>query len=172
MSRLALNKPAAEFSYVACAIAETTFAIAITRVREITQPMRLTTIPEAPPTLLGAVDHRGEVVPVVDPGVAMSGAVTQGPRRKWVMVRNGDRTLGVVVRQVFEVFRVRENEIRRSPEMGRVAAYTTLDVVDYERTMAFVLDLDAVARLVNHPTPGAAAIGAASAEEGLVRVER
>ncbi len=147
MTRLAALKAAPELSFVACAIGETAFVIPIARVREIAQPLKVTIIPDAPPALLGAVDHRGEVVPVVDPGLAMTGKPTSGPKRKWVMVRIGERTVGVVVRQVFEVFRARESEIRRAPEMGGVAAYTTLDVVPYDGNMAFVIDLEAVARL-------------------------
>lgn len=147
MSRTGFSRPSAELSFVACAIVESTFAVPIARVREIIQPIQLIQVPEAPPALLGAVDHRGEVVPVIDVGYQMNGKPTLDTRRKWILIKNGDRTVGVVVRQVFEVFRTRELDMRRAPEMGGAFGYTTRDVVTYDGTMAFVLDLDAVARL-------------------------
>lgn len=156
MSRLGVSKAVAELSFVACSISESTYVIPIERVREITQPMPLTLIPEAPPALLGAVDHRGEVVPIIDIGYQMTGRQTVDPRRKWILVKQGERTIGVVVRQVFEVFHTKESELRRAPEMGGALGYTTREVVTYERSIAFVLDLNVVARLASTgvgPTP-------------------
>ena len=165
MSRTGFSKPSAELSFVACAIVESTFAVPIARVREIIQPMQLTRVPEAPPALLGAVDHRGEVVPVIDVGYQMSGKPTLDVRRKWILIKSGERTVGVVVRQVFEVFRTREAEMRRAPEMGGAFGYTTREVVTYEGTMAFVLDLDAVARLA---ATGQGPVGEVVLPEGLL----
>ncbi len=147
MSRVGFSKPAVELSFVACAIVDSTFAVPIGRVRAIIQPVPLTRVPEAPKALLGAVDHRGEVVPIVDIGYQMTGQPTADGRRKWILIKNGERTIGVVVRQVFDVFRTPEADLRRAPEMGGAFGYTTRDVVTYAKAMAFVLDLDAVARL-------------------------
>lgn len=147
MSRFGFSRPAVEHSFVACAIADSTYVVPIAKVREITQPLELTPVPEAQRALLGAVDHRGEVVPVVDLGLQMTGKLTTDPRRKWILLRVEDRTLGVVTRQVYEVFRTREAELRRAPEMGGGSGYTTREVVSFRGSMAFVLDIDAVTRL-------------------------
>mgnify|MGYP001552487963 CR=1 FL=1 len=153
MSRFSFSRPVLELSFVACVIADASYVIPISKVREITQPMRLTRVPEAPQAILGAVDHRGEVVPIVDLGFQVTGRITDDPRRKWILLRNADRTLGIVVRQVFEVFRTPEVEVRMAPEMGGSMGYSTREVVRYDGAMAFVLDVDSVFQLALRGPP-------------------
>lgn len=153
MSRFSFARPSLELSFIACSIAQADFVIPIAKVREIVQPLRFTQVPEAPDFVLGALDHRGEVVPLIDLGMAMSGKPTEDPRRKWVLVQCGERILGVVVQSVFEVFRVPESELRRAPDLAFGKGFSTKDVVRFRDRIAFVLDLDVVQDLLTKGLP-------------------
>lgn len=144
MSRLAIQKAPLEQSFVACSIGETVYAVPIGRVKEIILPLPLTPVPDAPAHLLGVIDHRGMVVPILDWNVQITGMPTTDARRKWILVGTEHHTLGVVVRQVFEVFHSPESSLRRAPPVRGAGGLTTHELVSYRQSMAFVLDVDAI----------------------------
>ncbi len=86
--------------------------------REIVLPVRLSPLPEAPAGFIGAVDHRGEVVPILDLGLKLGFGRRPHIRSEsgsWCVLRG--RLLGIVVAQVFEVFRVEQGHFVR-PRSG------------------------------------------------------
>lgn len=147
MSRLTTRRAGGERGFVACAIDSTIFAVAIEHVQEIIIPAGLSPLPHAPPGIIGAVDHRGEIVPILDLGLRIGVGETTAFRRKWVIVRIADRALGVVVGNVIEVFRVDDADIRPAPDVGDDALRTCSSVVTFAQRMAFILDLDSLALL-------------------------
>lgn len=50
---------------------EDRYAIPLDRVAEVLEPVAATRLPEAPPAVLGLVNHRGRIVPVLDVGVLL-----------------------------------------------------------------------------------------------------
>jgi purine-binding chemotaxis protein CheW len=96
------------------------YAIDITKVREIVNPLKLTTLPHTPSEVAGVADHRGEVVPVIDLRVRFNlERSDRGSRqRKWILVVLGGRTVGLVVDSVTDVFGARADDIRPTPEVG------------------------------------------------------
>lgn len=50
---------------------EDRYAIPLDRVAEVLEPVPATRLPEAPPAVLGLVNHRGRIVPVLDLGVLL-----------------------------------------------------------------------------------------------------
>jgi chemotaxis signal transduction protein len=79
------------------------YAVAIEDVREIIHPTELTTLPKAPKTVVGMVDHRGEVIVVVDLRTHFDLHDAPRPaREKWILLRR--RGVALVVDQVTHVF--------------------------------------------------------------------
>jgi len=147
MTRIRRQSVGDDRGFVACAVGPATYAVGIEHVQEIVLPVRLSSLPEAPDGFIGAVDHRGEVVPVLDLGLKLGFGPTTHPKRKWILVRVGGRLLGVVVAQVFEVFRVEERALRAAPALGQNTVKTATQVVAFDSELAYVLDTESLAQL-------------------------
>jgi purine-binding chemotaxis protein CheW len=154
MSRVRRQSVGDDRGFVACAVGPATYAVGIEHVQEIVLPARLSPLPEAPAGFIGAVDHRGEVVPVLDLGLRLGFGQTIHPKRKWILVRIGGRLLGVVVAQVFEVFRVDEQALRPAPAVGQSTLKTSNQVVAFDSAIAYVLDTESLVQLAElRPEP-------------------
>jgi purine-binding chemotaxis protein CheW len=132
-----------ETSLVGFQVGDVSYAIDIHRVREIIVPMPTLALPHVPASVVGVVDHRGVVVPVIDLRLRFS--VPREPRRtmRWIIATRGDRLCGLVVDRVTEVFTASADARRDVPEIaagkqvrGITAAYSHRD------GLIFVLDPD------------------------------
>jgi purine-binding chemotaxis protein CheW len=90
---------------------QSTYAIAVERIREIVRMRDLTRIPRSPEWLLGVMALRGEVVEVVDLRCRLGLPVIEPTRSSRIIVLHGDaeRVTGVLVDYVSEVLRVSED---------------------------------------------------------------
>lgn len=124
------------------------YGIDILSVREIRAWSRVTRIPQAPDYLLGVLNLRGAIVPVLDlrlrfglPRGGYDGTTVT------VVVAVGDRLFGVVADAVADVFDAREDEIKPVPELGAVVDTRFLKGLagDDER-MVMLLDVERLLR--------------------------
>ena len=153
MSRLRSLRSVVSRSFVVCEVGDTFYVFPVEQVQEIIQPMPLTSLPHAPPGIVGAIEHRDTVVPVLDLAQRLGFGETVDRRRKWVLLRARERTLGIVVRRVHEVLEVPEDSLRPAPDVGNAAARGASSVLNYNGGMAFVLDMESVAQLADMPLP-------------------
>jgi purine-binding chemotaxis protein CheW len=109
--------------YLGFSLAGETYAIELLRIREIIEHVPITRVPGMPPAVLGVINLRGRVVPVVDIAVKMG----LGPRpiTRWtcfVIVEvplDGERTaLGVLADSVSEVLDLGADDIEPPPAFG------------------------------------------------------
>ncbi|MEM9192466.1 MAG: chemotaxis protein CheW [Myxococcota bacterium] len=123
------------------------YAVDIQRVKEIINPTPVVILPHAPKAVVGVVDHRGEVVPIVDLRMRFGlDAITETRRTKWIVVTVEDRAVGLVVDAVTEVFGTTEPDQRSVPSLGMGdAARGIAAVYKYSDSLVFVLDIDRVA---------------------------
>lgn len=145
--RIRSSKAGQARALVACEVGEVFYALPVEQVQEIIQPMHLTALPHAPPGVVGAVEHRDAIVPILDLGQRLGYGPTREPRRKWVLLRGTQRSLGIVVARVHEVIEVSESQLRPAPDVGDIAARAASHVISYRGVMAFVLDIASVAQL-------------------------
>lgn len=157
--RLRSSKVGASRALVACEVGEVFYALPVEQVQEIIQPMPLTALPHAPPGIVGAVEHRDAVLPILDLGERLGYGPTLEPRRKWVLLRGTQRSMGIVVKQVHEVIEVTEAQLRPAPDIGDVGARSASHVISYRGTMAYVLDIGSVAQLAEGAEPRQLAAG-------------
>lgn len=133
----------AERTFVACAVGPSHFAIPVESVRQIVSPQRLTPIPENSPLVLGAIDYRGTVVPIVD----FAGALGQTPapttgKEKWVLLEFEGRIFGAAVSHVLEVVRVGEAAFRQGPRDPLPGALTSDEVLAIDALIVFVVAVE------------------------------
>jgi purine-binding chemotaxis protein CheW len=122
---------AAELSLVLVRMGGRACAIPCEDVVEIIPRVLLSHVPDAPPEVVGVINLRGRVVPVVDARARLAGP--EGDARALayqhlVIVRAGSRQLGVVVDEVVDVVGVAAGDVEmpgdlaglRSPGVVRV----------------------------------------------------
>jgi purine-binding chemotaxis protein CheW len=100
-----------------------TFAIAISRIREILQFETLTEVPLTPPFVRGVLNMRGAVVPVIDLSVRFERGLTEIGRRTCVVIlevptNEEPVVLGVLVDQVNEVLEIGPDQVEPAPSFG------------------------------------------------------
>jgi len=141
---------AAQYLTFVCAGEE--YGIEILRVQEIKGWEGVTRVPYTPHYLLGVMNLRGVIVPVIDlrtrfalaPRVPDSSTVVIVVR---VHGARGEKTAGIVVDAVSEVHDVADEDVKAAPELGSVtdeACVRGLTHVDGKTVM--LLDID---KLVN-----------------------
>jgi len=92
------------------------YAVSVAGVREIVGPLPITRVPGLPPAVLGVVNLRGRIIPVVDLRVRFAiDAVDHGERTCIVVVQSGGAEYGVMVDRVLEVAAIGEDAIEDAP---------------------------------------------------------
>lgn len=95
------------------------YGIDILAVREIRAFERPTRIANAPAFILGVVNLRGVIVPIVDLRIKFGFAEPAYDRSTVVIILNvANRVLGIVVDSVSDVLPLREEDIRPAPEFS------------------------------------------------------
>lgn len=121
-------------SMVGFTLAGGRYAVPIEEVREIMHPSPLTNLPKAPRTVAGVVDHRGEVVVVVDlrTHFELREPVRPG-REKWILLRRSG--VALVVDNVTDVFGSASIDYRPAPPVRGEAQRGILGVITRDQSM-------------------------------------
>lgn len=131
-------------------------AVPIDAVREVVRPMPVSPLPHAADNIVGVVDHRGFVVPIVDMQALFGrGKHTKTKKTKWVLLSAGQRIVGIAVDTVFGVIHASESALRRVPVWAEAQLAAGLgEVLSWNDRLVFVLNTSALAEPVQHlPTP-------------------
>jgi purine-binding chemotaxis protein CheW len=109
--------------YVTLGVAEELFAAPVEKVQEILDMRPLARLPQAPDTLLGMIDVRGQGVPVVDLRLTLGLPAAPDTENTRIIVlaldgAGGDHRLGLRADRVFEVTVLDQNELDPPPAIG------------------------------------------------------
>jgi purine-binding chemotaxis protein CheW len=126
------------------------YGVPVLKVREIIKALDVTRVPQAPEHVLGVVNLRGRVIPVVDLRRKFGLPLQPATDRTCIVV--ADVTLaattammGVVVDSVSEVLTVSAEEIEETPALGpQVATDYVLGLAKVKGSVKILLDLDRV----------------------------
>lgn len=134
-------------SLVGFTVGEATYAVGIAQVREIVAPGVVVPMPHAPPVVIGVAEYRGEVLPIIDLRKRFAlPSVEESRRRKWIVVRVGDRSAGLVVDAVTDVLATTAEDARDAPQLGvGDAARGIVGVLSIDGKLVFILDVARVA---------------------------
>lgn len=103
--------------YVAFVLGQEQYALEVSLVEEIQPVKSLTQIPCTPAFVLGAVNVRGRILPVIDIKKFFDLAPSElKPASKIIVIETGGLELGVLADQVNEVMDVRVDEIKTQIE--------------------------------------------------------
>jgi purine-binding chemotaxis protein CheW len=129
-------------------LGDETYGVDILRVQEIRGWSAVTKIPQAPPHVLGVLNLRGSIVPIVDLRMRLDLERAEYTAITVIIVLSvvcgaGRRDFGVVVDGVSDVVDVNEAEVRPPPELGsRSTTDFIRGLVPVSERMVVLLDID------------------------------
>jgi purine-binding chemotaxis protein CheW len=130
--------------YLSFRVADEDYAVPILQVQEIIGLTKTTVIPNTPPHVLGVVNLRGNVVPVLDLSQKFGMGPTQRSRTTVNIVVNvAQRTLGLVVDAVSDVVDLAAGSVQPPPAFDCTVDVSFLEGVAHaDDRMLLILDLD------------------------------
>ncbi len=124
-------------------VAEEEFGADINNVREIIRLPGITSVPNAPSTILGVINLRGETIPILSLNRLFGGeeSVTNSDTRV-VVVDDDGRGVGLVVDSVTEVLRLQGGVITEPPRsIGPSAAYYVEGIARVEERLVLIVNM-------------------------------
>ena len=152
--------PAPGAELISVRIGDQAYAIDIMAVREIRGWTAATPLPHAPPNVLGMMNLRGAILPVIDLGARLGLGPTEPNSSAVVVVAQiGEVQMGLVVDAVSDILTVTEGLIQPAPNVGSdESAAFVAGVMTTDTGIVSLLSLDHV-----QPPDTSAAMAAATA---------
>lgn len=134
-----------DLQLVVFTVGESEFAIYISFVREIINVSRLVTLPEMSKSMVGIIDVRGTVVPVVD--LSLRFAWDQSKReetavQKILLAELDGSLIGFLVGSVTEVLRVSKGSIDESSTINYLGAGLILGICNLKERLIPIVNPD------------------------------
>jgi purine-binding chemotaxis protein CheW len=148
MNATAIQAEADTQQFLTFKLAGEEYGVGILSVQEIRGWSAVTAIPHSPAWLLGVINLRGAVVPIIDLRIKFNFAKAEYNEFTVVIILNvGARVVGVVVDGVSDVITLGTEQIKPAPSLGsnadtsHIIGFGTLDdrmriLMDVERLMA------------------------------------
>jgi purine-binding chemotaxis protein CheW len=142
------DKSSATRQYLTFMLAGEEYGVDILRVQEIKGWDRVTRIPHTPDFVLGVINLRGSVVPILDLRRRFGlDTVDFGPTTVVIVVKvaleKDERTVGMVVDAVSEVYDVDEDDSKIPPDVcGSVDTIFVKSLATMDDKMLILLDID------------------------------
>lgn len=136
--------------YLTFRLGEETFAVDVTKAREVLDFAPPTRVPQTPEYMLGVINLRGSVVPVVDLRLKFGLAATATTRDTCIIVleitADGESTIvGAVADSVQEVLELDADRIEPPPRIGtRLKTEFIRGMGNHEDRFLILLDIDRV----------------------------
>ena len=99
------------------------FAVNVTKVLEVLEKQHITKVPQTPSHILGIINFRGDILPVVDTRQKFNLPSQDTEEKNYVIVydissNNNKFIIAATADAVKDVIEIRDNEIKPVPEMG------------------------------------------------------
>lgn len=140
------NRADVRGKYLTFFLAEEEYGLEILKVREIIGLLPITRVPRTPDSVVGVVNLRGKVIPVVDLRSRFGLPTVEASERSCIIVvqANG-MELGAVVDHVSEVVDVAAEDIEEAPNFGAaVGTDFLLGIAKSGERVRLLLDIDRV----------------------------
>lgn len=111
-------------SYLTFRLGEERFALSVRHVINILEMCRITVVPQMPDFVKGAINLRGEVLPVIDSRLKFGMSEIEITKNTCILVLEVEvddqpAKLGILVDAVDEVLELDESDIKNSPTIGK-----------------------------------------------------
>lgn len=135
--------------YLTFNLAEDEFGVRVLKVREIMGMQEITAVPQSPAYLMGVINLRGKVIPVVDLRLKFGGPAAEYTRRTCIIVmqiETGTESamIGLLVDSVSEVINLSDDQIQKANEIAGTVAEYVLAIAKAKGKTVVLLDANKV----------------------------
>ncbi|MFF0952256.1 chemotaxis protein CheW [Rhizobium leguminosarum] len=107
------------FEIIAFRISNQEFCVRTTTIREIRGWAPSTPVPHSPPDIVGVINLRGSVIPIIDLAYKLGMRSTEATERSAIVVAEvHDMVLGLVVDGVSDILTIRAGQVQPVPEIS------------------------------------------------------
>ena len=145
---IAMQDQSGADQYLTFILGEEEYGVNILRVQEIRGWESATSIPNTPEFILGVINLRGTVVPILDLRIRFGLANSDFNATTVVVVvkveqKSGERIVGMVVDAVSEVYNISEEMMRETPDLGgAISTDFVKSLANVDEKMIILLDVD------------------------------
>lgn len=131
---------------IAFQLGEEAFCVRTTRVREIRGWIPCMPLPKSPPDVMGVINLRGAVIPIVDLSLRLGLHQTQANERSAIIVtETADKVVGLLVDRVTDMLNISVRDIQPVPAAGGTMARSYAEgILTIGDGMIYFLDIDAI----------------------------
>lgn len=148
MSELIMSEPStAKFQeLIAFRIYGQEFCVDVMSIREIRGWTAATPIPQSPGFVLGVINLRGTVLPIIDLGARLGFPLTDPTARHAIIVAQiGTQVVGLLVEGVSDIFTVSEDNIQSTPDVASdMAKRFVRGVIPMEGRLISIISIQSV----------------------------
>lgn len=116
--------------------------ISLKKILTISKVLEIVKVPYTPPSIVGVINLRGEIIPVLSLKLILGLSETKEPTRIVVLDSNHGKA-GILVDSIVGVIRVPTDRLEPNPMVGRYSAYVS-NVAQTEYGLMEVLDTQRV----------------------------
>ena len=122
------------------------YAIDVLKIQEIIRTVEITSVPRTDSFVLGVMNLRGKVIPVIDLRVRFSlDKMDFDKETRIIVVKFETENIGFVVDEVTEVIRINKKMVEPTPPLvGSVGQEYILGICKYSDRLIILLDIDSV----------------------------
>ena len=137
-------------SFLSFRLAEEHFTIPVMKIMEILEVPKITKVPQAPNFLVGVINLRGAVLPVIDTRIKFGMSQIQYTINTCILVLNievndEELVVGALVDSVSEVFELHDSQIKATPTIAsRYRADYISGMIQENDQFMMVLNIDKV----------------------------
>lgn len=138
-------------AYLTFALGEEKFAIPVDHVQEVVEFSQVTKVPNAPQYMLGIINLRGRVLPLLDTKLKLGLAPTERTQKSRIMVLDiqteDDKNIqiGAMVDVAREVMEINDSEIQEAPEFENLKTSAPITgIVNNHGDITMIMDITKV----------------------------
>ena len=91
------------------------YGVNILKVQEIVRPLKTTKLPQSPDYVVGIVNLREEIMPIIDLKIFLNlGSSEETEETKIIVLKQNEQILGILVDEVREVLRISKKKVKTS----------------------------------------------------------
>jgi len=146
MSDVVESKNSEALEIISFHLGEQVFCVNIMAVREIRGWAPSTTLPHTPDHVLGVINLRGSVIPVIDMAIRLGLKPIQPTARSAIIVTNiAGKLVGLLVENVSDMVTVKSEDLQPAPDvLPETERALTKAIIPVNDQMICYLDLDAL----------------------------
>jgi purine-binding chemotaxis protein CheW len=145
--------------YVSFTLGNESYAIDIMKIREVREWEETTKLPDSPNYMIGALDIRGNIVPVIDLKQRLGFSANEiDPTKAVIVLKLGEKRIGLLVDTVADIDEANHSDVKPAPNMdGGIKRDYINGVISNEKGMLIILEAEKLFsdEMINQLTNGA-----------------